>query len=393
MSIGGPGYPDSPASIALNNAEKVNITSIISAGNSGSLSETVGSPAAAESALAVGSVNDDDELNQFSSRGPQKVKNSTELLMKPEISAPGYQINSTYRGNFSNLSGTSFAAPHVSGAAALLLQSNPSLTPKEVTGILTETSTPIEREDNIEDADLSETGTGRVNVTEALNTSSVAIPETLSFGLSNFTDGEWNVSRSLLIRNFGNDTKNYTISKDSVPEGASFYLESKRLELSPEESKEIQINISAIRSSLQQGTYTGKFKVVSNQSEKLIIPYIFEHEDFSVEVSPKQSKDGILRIHLESPYEYAKSNKQIYIKHPGVEVSKVQLNKRKGPRELDPENQDWYRKIQVNQTGQYKIIANSSKLPGKKDTAKFMFNKTKPALSTQSTFYGTRDKL
>lgn len=61
-----------------------------------------------------------------------------------DIAAPGSSILSTRRGGgYMNMSGTSMATPHVSGAAALLLSINPLLGPVEIRQILMETSNPV----------------------------------------------------------------------------------------------------------------------------------------------------------------------------------------------------------------------------------------------------------
>jgi subtilisin family serine protease len=60
------------------------------------------------------------------------------------IAAPGEDINSTSSGNsYTTLSGTSFSAPHVSGALAVLLQQHPELTPTQVVNLLLNTATDI----------------------------------------------------------------------------------------------------------------------------------------------------------------------------------------------------------------------------------------------------------
>ncbi len=59
--------------------------------------------------------------------------------IKPDIVAPGESINSSIPGGYASWSGTSMSTPHVAGAAALLLQSNPDLAPEDVKYIIERT--------------------------------------------------------------------------------------------------------------------------------------------------------------------------------------------------------------------------------------------------------------
>jgi len=91
---------------------------------------SIGIPATAESALAVGAVHVvEGRLEDFSSQGP-----TDDGRVKPEVSAPDNTVSRAYNDN--RFPGTSAACPHVSGFAALLMQLHPSADRGELTRLV-----------------------------------------------------------------------------------------------------------------------------------------------------------------------------------------------------------------------------------------------------------------
>ncbi len=110
---------------AVNYATAHGVVCVASAGNTGI--ETIAYPAAFRNVIGVASTNAVDVRSSFSSFGPALT----------QLAAPGENVVTVYPGGYYALvSGTSFAAPFVSGAGSLILQVDGDLDPSEVFGAL-----------------------------------------------------------------------------------------------------------------------------------------------------------------------------------------------------------------------------------------------------------------
>ena len=123
--------------------------------------------------------NHPDFVAMFSSRGPVSP-----FYEKPDLVAPGVFVKTTSLGEKYNItSGTSYAAPHIAGAVALLLEKNPEFTPHEIKSKLITTSNLVTDPFGNE-FPMNIGGAGRVNVTDAFNSELLILPSNLRFDLS-----------------------------------------------------------------------------------------------------------------------------------------------------------------------------------------------------------------
>jgi len=221
MSFGaGPTDGTDPWDIALNEiVESYNIVAVAAAGNFGEY-YGVSSPAAADKVIAVGaSMGYDPEtaaIADFSSRGPR-----LDNAVKPEIVAPGVAINSTVPigpctlcdpSGYLELSGTSMSAPHIAGAAALLLQKHPEWKPMQIRDGLMSTARIMPG------YDIYAQGSGLVAVDSAMD--AVLVFEPAEINMGTIPSEIWREnpiqSKIFAIRNYGGEDITLDLSVGNV---------------------------------------------------------------------------------------------------------------------------------------------------------------------------------
>ena len=170
LSAGAPrtvSYRDDPLATAVEVLVFAGITVVVSAGNDGPNQSTITTPGSDPYVITVGAIDDngtattaDDALASWSSRGPTAIDN----LPKPDLAAPGRKVVSLRSPGstldlelrdrvvagldplapaYFRLSGTSMAAPVVTGVVALMLERSPTLTPAQVKARLKNTASPL----------------------------------------------------------------------------------------------------------------------------------------------------------------------------------------------------------------------------------------------------------
>jgi subtilisin family serine protease len=180
LSLGAPGTVAQPLSQAAQAAVNKGVVVVAAAGNGGPGAATVVAPAIVPGVIAVAAADKADRLATFSSRGP--VPGSFDL--KPDLVAPGVAISSTVplsgplatAAGWSPASGTSMATPHVTGAAALLLQLHPDWRPAQVQAALMNQALDL-------GINLFAQGAGRLDLAPLPGAQLLVAPGSLSFGL------------------------------------------------------------------------------------------------------------------------------------------------------------------------------------------------------------------
>jgi subtilisin family serine protease len=204
MSLGGfPSDGSDPLSQAVNQLTASSGTLfVISAGNFGPSSYSVTNPGTADAALTVGNVTKAEELAFDSGRGP-RVGNHA---IKPDITAPGSSIVAARAAGtslgqpvdafYTRLSGTSMAAPHVAGSAAILLEQHPDWSPAQLKSALVSTAKPRPG------LTVYEQGGGRVDVARVVTQGVFAGPTPLDFGFFRYPQTDVQpVTRTVTLTN------------------------------------------------------------------------------------------------------------------------------------------------------------------------------------------------
>lgn len=263
-----------------------------------------------------------DKLASFSSRGPSR----TNYDIKPEITAPGVSVLSSvpaysiykndpsnYQFAYTRMSGTSMAAPHVTGISALLLQVNPDLQPSDIKTILMNTAKPL-----VGDYSVFEVGAGRVDPYRAVHTGmklqvqdetrndNAAIKEEtggLSFG-NHYAGEEIFIEKSINVTNSDVKKKKFDVAVQfQTNVKGALNAEENGVEVDvppvmpvqPMKTKNVPVSIT-VPAGAQAGIYEG-YLIITNQEEK--------NEQYRIPFSVRTTEEGFnvtsLSSHAISP--------------------------------------------------------------------------------------------
>ena len=211
-----------------------------------------------------------DFVAHFSSRGPVSP-----FYIKPEIVAPGAYINTTqnYAGyNFT--SGTSYAAPHVSGAAALLLQKNPDLHHHEIKSLLLTTVEPVSDAYG-QGFSLSDTGAGRLDIGNAYGAKLIIMPPNFVVSVSSDDKiAEQQFELKLIEGTLDN--------LDVQFEGPEFVKFAYILE-----GNTLHVKLNVIEENF--GDHEGKI-IINHEDTRYVMPFLLHYTQGSISVNQQNQK-------------------------------------------------------------------------------------------------------
>ncbi len=211
-----------------------------------------------------------DSITGFSSQGPR----FEDALIKPEISAPGENIISAAMGKGKEgikLSGTSMSAPHVAGVVALLKQSHPQMSVKEIKSLLMGTAKSIQASDKTI-YPVSRMGAGRVQVEAAVQSPMISSTTGISLGIVSL-EGQKTIRRTLNLKNTSAEDLQLKLSFQGSPQ---IQIDEQNIEIKGFSKKDITVEIRLKADGLKEGPseMSGILQLKSGDKEVFRFPVL-----------------------------------------------------------------------------------------------------------------------
>lgn len=213
-----------------------------------------------------------DQLADFSSRGPVTVT----WAIKPDLLAPGVDIDSTVPSGYMSLAGTSMSAPHVAGACALLKQAHPTWTPEQIKSALMSTAKPLINSKQ-QWYHTYEQGAGRLQIAEALKADTLLYPSSLAFGMYTKRGGIVEHKETLVVENTSKYPRHYSFLVPLKEKGMNWKLPT-LFTVQPGKKKRLSIGLQVNPSEMEKGVYDGYLTLLEG-TKKISLPFLYVKDE------------------------------------------------------------------------------------------------------------------
>ncbi|SEM97070.1 minor extracellular serine protease Vpr [Mesobacillus persicus] len=223
-----------------------------------------------------------ESMADFSSRGPV----TGTWMIKPDVSAPGVNITSTVPTHdpanpygYAAMQGTSMAAPHVAGAAALILDANPEWGVDDVKAALMNTAADVINPSTGKPYPHNSQGAGSIRVVDAINTETLAAPGSHSFGTFLKTKGKQVEKQQFTIKNLSAEKKNYSFEVNMGEYSDAIKVStSNNLKVNPGKSQNVNLNVKVDAGQLAPGYYEGSITINDGEAAIDVPTILFVQE-------------------------------------------------------------------------------------------------------------------
>lgn len=205
----------------------------------------------------------------FSSRGPVTLN----WQLKPDVIAPGVKILSTVPGGYDVLNGTSMAAPHVTGAIAVIKEAYPTWTNEQIFGALKTTALHMKTKKGTY-IDPTMQGAGLIDIEKAIQTEIIIDNPLLSFGK---VENYFHTKRvNLTIENVSDVSKQFHFQIPKKEKGLSWNLpQSFTIEAKKKKTIPITVKINPLQ--LDSGIFQERL-ILYEDDNIYTLPYVFINE-------------------------------------------------------------------------------------------------------------------
>ncbi|MFI5691098.1 S8 family serine peptidase [Kribbella sp. NPDC051586] len=240
----------------------------------------------------IGGTDATDQIPGFSSRGP--VPGS--FAIKPDLVAPGVEIRSTWPGGqYADDSGTSMAAPHVAGAAALILQAHPDWTADQVAAALTGGADPLSGYDAVTQ------GSGRLDVASADQLTVLPSRRSLSLGAADLSSRMLRSTTTVTLTNVSSATRTLHFDgKSATGTPAKVSVSPSSARLGPGKKVTVRVTVTGARPT-GGADWSGWLRASVSGSPDLSVPWLLAVRPLDLHANPDPTASGAsVYIHSEA---------------------------------------------------------------------------------------------